>query len=92
MGSEKPNFSSFDLEKALTSFPGFNDNARFFCLVYAFLWWYKFLIFSATGQHFVCGPRNGVEKITNSSLVRGLHCYYRFSWCKGNLCFLIVRI
>lgn len=32
MGSEKLNFSSFDVEEALTSFPGVNDSVGFFCL------------------------------------------------------------
>lgn len=32
MGSEKLNFSSFDLEEALTTFPGVNNSVRFFCL------------------------------------------------------------
>lgn len=53
MGSEKLNFSSFDVEEALTSFPGVNDSVGFFLFVFVFVG----TRFSATGQHFVVQGR-----------------------------------
>ena len=73
MGSEEPNFSSFDL-KASRLLP--RGSVCFCVCVCVFVWWRKGLRVSAAGRHFVCGPRQGVGEITICSLVRGFYCYY----------------